>query len=257
MKLRLKEINILKVLYRMWKSFKYECRFNVFTFIIQFFKLLKARVSLKRLAVNKNFRNDIKFLYPCLTDSISYTPIDPIYFYQGVWGAKKIYEIRPEHHFDIGSQVQFVGIISQFCPVTMIDIRPLTLKLDNLNFKKGSILELPFENDSIKNLSSLCVIEHIGLGRYGDEIDPFGSEKAIKEIERVLESGGNFIFSLPVDRENRVYFNAHRAFTREYVIELFKGFDIIDEAYIYGEGLCKSYDGNAGFGTGMWHVKKK
>jgi hypothetical protein len=53
--------------------------------------------------------------------------------------------------------------------------------LENLFFKEGSILALPFESGSIKSLSSLCVVEHIGLGRYGDEIDPFGSESAIKE----------------------------------------------------------------------------
>lgn len=87
-----------------------------------------------------------------------------------------------------------------------------------LFFKKGSILELPFEDNSIQTLSSLCVVEHIGLGRYGDPVDSFGSEKAIKELKRVLQVGGIILFSVPVDNENKIYFNAHRAFAREYIL---------------------------------------
>jgi len=67
----------------------------------------------------------------------------------------------------------------------MVDIRPIDVSLDNLFFVKGSILNLPFRNNSIESISSLCVVEHIGLGRYGNVIDPYGSEKAIKELKRV------------------------------------------------------------------------
>jgi ubiquinone/menaquinone biosynthesis C-methylase UbiE len=91
---------------------------------------------------------------------------------------------------------------------------------------------LPFKNNSIECISSLCVLEHIGLGRYGDKLDPFGTEKAIEEIKRVTKKGGFVIVSVPVYRENAVFFNAHRAFTRSYIIELFHSFDLLEEKYI-------------------------
>lgn len=150
-----------------------------------------------------------------------------------------------------------MGILSQLIPVTMIDIRPIELTLDGLSFEKGSILNLPFVTNSIQSLSSLCVVEHIGLGRYGDEIDPNGSEKAISELKRVLQPGGNLFLSIPVDAKCRVYFNAHRAFTREYLMQLFDGMEIAEERYQYGNHLGMHYDWNYGFGTGLFHLKKK
>ncbi|BDZ73129.1 hypothetical protein GCM10025856_08480 [Methylophaga marina] len=149
-----------------------------------------------------------------------------------------------------------MSILSQYVPVTMIDIRPIELKLNNLYFKKGSILNLPFQNNSIETLSSLCVIEHIGLGRYGDEINSFGSEDAIKELKRVLKVGGIILFSVPVDNENKIYFNAHRAFTRHYVLSLFQNFKVLDEKYHYGMAMYDEYEPSRGFGTGLFMLEK-
>ena len=103
----------------------------------------------------------------------------------------------------------------------MIDIRPIELQLRGLTFIEGSILNIPAEDKSILSLSSLCVIEHIGLGRYGDVIDAFGSEKAAKELQRILKVGGNLYLSVPVDSACRIYFNAHRAFTRATLLNYF------------------------------------
>jgi ubiquinone/menaquinone biosynthesis C-methylase UbiE len=160
------------------------------------------------------------------------------------------------HHYDIGSSANSIGIISQFTPTTMIDIRPIDLKLDGLHFIEGSILAIPFEDNSIQSLSSLCVIEHIGLGRYGDQVDAFGSEKAAQEIQRVLAKGGNFYCSLPVDSECKIYFNAHRAFTRAYVLELFSGLSLVEEKYHYGRAVYDFYDAKKGFGTGLFYFTK-
>ena len=149
-----------------------------------------------------------------------------------------------------------VGIISQFVPTTMIDIRPLELKLNDLYFIEGDILSLPFDDNTLKSISSICVIEHIGLGRYGDELDPFGSEKAVAEIKRVLAKDGNLYISLPVDAENSIYFNAHRAFTRDYILQLFHPLTLIEEKYIYKNEMTDHYDKTKGFGTGLFHFKK-
>jgi SAM-dependent methyltransferase len=205
---------------------------------------------------NPDFTASLADIYPCLRDGTATTPIEPVYFYQDTWAAAILFRLRPAHHYDVGSSVKTMAILSQFVPTTMIDIRPPEVSLQNFHFKAGSILALPLEDASIDSLSSLCVVEHIGLGRYGDDLDPRGSEKAIAELRRVLKPGGHLLISVPVDSSSRVYFNAHRAFTREHVLSLFQGMTLIEERYIYGAAVQNDYDRAAGFGTGLFHFVK-
>jgi SAM-dependent methyltransferase len=199
-------------------------------------------------------RNSPDYLYPCLGDDTSETILEPTYFYQDAWAFEKIVEAQPSCHFDVGSQNKFVALLSKVFPVTMVDIRPLSLPLKTINFVKGSILELPFEDGSIESLSSLCVVEHIGLGRYGDSLDPLGTEKAVAELKRVVKPGGNLYVSLPLDDDNRTYFNAHRAFSEEYVLKLFDQFELVEARYIYGNDFGEQL--KSGFGTGCYHFRR-
>lgn len=245
----------LKNIYALIKGLDYFFRFKPIKAIKQYLWYFRNLNLFKKCNKNPNFCK-ISF-YPCLMDNLSYTPVDAVYFYQDCWAAKHIFRLKPKHHYDVGSHIKTIGIISQFVPVTMIDIRPPDIELPNLFFKKGSILELPFEDNSLESLSSLCVVEHIGLGRYRDTLDQYGSEKALKELHRVLKLEGILLFSIPVDRENKIYYNAHRSFTREYLIELFSGFEILEEKYIYGNRMYDFYDKSKGFGTGLYMLKKK
>ena len=84
-----------------------------------------------------------------------------------------------------------------------MDIRPAELSLPGLTPREGSVLCLPYADNSLESLSCLHVVEHIGLGRYGDPIDPLGTMKALKELSRVVAKGGDLYFSLPGGEENR------------------------------------------------------
>ncbi len=205
---------------------------------------------------NQRFELSPYTLLPYTNDCVATTPLDPVYFYQDTWASHKIFKAKPRKHVDIGSSVKTIGIVSQYVPTTMIDIRPITLKIEGLTFLKGSILEIPLADQSVESLSSLCVVEHIGLGRYGDPVDAFGSEKAAAELKRVLAVGGELYVSVPVDDQCRVYFNAHRAFTRDAVMELFDGLSLVEEKYQYGETLVDRYDASLGFGTGLFHFRR-
>ena len=193
-------------------------------------------------------------LYPCLFDNTSSTEIEPTYFYQDSWAFEQIVNNLPKSHIDIGSHHTFVALLSKVVQLTMIDIRPLSLPLSTINFIKGDILHVPFEDHSVESLSSLCVVEHIGLGRYGDPIDPEGSVKAFKELARVVKKGGNLYISVPVEKNNKIYFNAHRSFNIEYVLSFFNDFELVDSKYIYGKEFTDSK--RDGFGTGCFHLKK-
>ena len=120
-----------------------------------------------------------RFFYPCLDDATSTTPIDASYYYQDAWAFEKIVQARPAKHVDVGSHHKFVSLLSKVVDTTMVDLRPLPVPLESLKFEEGSILELPFADASQPSVSSLCVVEHIGLGRYGDPLDPEGTVKAV------------------------------------------------------------------------------
>ncbi len=139
--------------------------------------------------------------------------LDQHYFLQDIWAARQIIASAPPSHVDVGSRLDgFVGHLLCSVPVTYVDLRPLTLGMPNFRFVRGSILELPFEDSSVTSLSCLHVIEHIGLGRYGDPLGPNDYLKALAELERVLAPGAALWLSTPVGRE-RVCFDAHRVFS--------------------------------------------
>ncbi len=210
----------------------------------------------QRLEKNSKLKFTTGDLFPRIFDRTTSTKLDPVYYLQGIWCARKVFDNKPKNHVDIGSQAQMVGIISQFVPTTMIDIRPLSVSVPELKFIKGDITKLPFADNSIESLSSICVIEHIGLGRYGDKLDQFGTEKSIKELKRVLAQQGKLYITVPVDSENKVYFNAHRAFTRQYILEQFAPMKLIEEKYVYGNDLTDKYNPDFGFGTGLFYFSK-
>lgn len=199
-------------------------------------------------------RPPVHFLYPCLGDDTTETAIEPTYYYQDAWAFEKIVQARPARHVDIGSHHKFVALLSKVVPVTMVDIRPPSLPLDSLQFEPGSITALPFADASLASVSSLCVIEHIGLGRYGDELDPAGTERAMRELQRVVVPGGNLYVSVPLHNENRTYFNAHRTFTEPYLQELFAPFVICERRYIFGNTFTGELQ--RGFGTGCYHLRR-
>lgn len=250
----LKKIALFKYAVLIARIFDYKPRF--WTRVLACVDFFRDYRRYHHTNTNSHFVLRTKDLYPRLFDDTHGTPIDPVYFYQDTWCAGKIFAGMPEHHYDIGSEAEFIGIVSQFVPTTMVDIRPLPVTLPNLSFVEGDITHLPFADASIASLSSICVIEHIGLGRYGDPLDPFGSEKALVEMIRVLAPGGSLYISVPIDSENKVYFNAHRAFTPDYIFKLCRPLTLREERYVYGNRMEAAYDPKKGFGTGLYHFTK-
>lgn len=195
-------------------------------------------------------------IVPCLLDRTSTTPVEPVYFLQDTWFAARIAHVRPARHVDVGSSAKTMALVAQFVPVTMVDIRPVEIEVNGFSFVTGSALALPFADRTVLSVSSLCVIEHIGLGRYGDPLDARGSERAAAELGRVLAPGGNLYVSVPVDDVCRIYFNAHRAFTRDYLLANFPGLQLVEERYIYDRSIHLRYHPERGFGTGLYHFRR-
>lgn len=204
---------------------------------------------------------NISDIYPCITDNTPKTPFDTHYFYQGVWAFRKIKESGVESHVDVGSEIRWVGLLSNITRVTFIDIRPFETDLKDLIVKKGNILNMPFEDNSVDSLSCLHVAEHIGLGRYGDRLDPDGTKKACKELSRILAVNGNLYFSLPVGKQ-KTYFNAHRVLSPRTIIDYFFDLDLIELSGVTDSGrFIENIDidvlENSKYACGLFWFKKE
>lgn len=199
--------------------------------------------------------------HPCLFDRTSATPFDRHYFYQDVWAFKSILESEAKSHVDVGSRAIFVGMLTTRVRVTFIDIRPLASDLGNLSAKVGNILALPLADNSVNSLSCLHVAEHIGLGRYGDPLDPAGTKKAAQELARVLMHDGNLYFSLPVGHP-RICFNAHRIHAPNTILRYFGDLKLVDFSAVLDNGqfvshLSPEVVANANYACGLFHFKKE
>jgi SAM-dependent methyltransferase len=168
---------------------------------------------------------------PCLNDRTATTGFDRHYIYQTAWAARILAETRPALHLDISSQLQFCTLVSAFVPVKFYDFRPADLRLSNLTSESADLMSLPFADGSVESLSCMHVVEHIGLGRYGDPIYPDGDLKAMAELLRVLAPGGDLLFVVPVGQP-RIVFNAHRIYSCGQVLECFSGLDLIEFALV-------------------------
>jgi len=201
-------------------------------------------------------------LYPQLADRRDAAgKLDTHYFYQDIWAAAKVHESGCAEHVDIGSRVDgFVAHCACFTCVSYVDLRELRLDLPNVRPVQGTILRLPFADRAVRSLSSLHVVEHIGLGRYGDPLDPGGSGKAMAELCRVLAPGGNLYFSVPIGRE-RVCFNAHRVVSPRTILAAFRDLEWVSFAAIGDDrrfATPASPDDyvSADYACGLFHLRR-
>jgi len=180
----------------------------------------KRLIDLEQKTV-KRFSLEAKDFYPCLNDATASTGFDRHYVYHPAWAARIIKTNNPEKHIDISSTLYFCSMLSAFVPVEFYDYRPAKLFLTNLKAMPGDLMNLPFADASVTSLSCMHTIEHIGLARYGDPLDYNGDIKAISELKRVLAKDGSLLFVVPIGNVNKIFFNAHRVYTKESILALF------------------------------------
>ena len=147
--------------------------------------------------------------------------------------AEQIRKGSPSVVHDIGSDQVFIATLCNFVPVVVVDTRQIDLKRPGLTFRQGDGRKLPLRDGECEFMTSLCVIEHLGLGRYGDSIDPRGDFKFVEELRRCLKPGGKLVLSMPVAIRDRLVFNAHRVYSPASISALTTGFSIVDEAFAW------------------------
>ncbi|NUN09441.1 MAG: DUF268 domain-containing protein [Ignavibacteriaceae bacterium] len=240
--------------------------FNSIRGLLIYFRNLSA--FKKKLAeTGSPFR--IKSLYPCLDDRFDSAGSLPLhYFHLDLHVASRIYINQPSLHVDIGSRIDgFIAHIAVFRQVEIFDIRELSYSIPNVTFRQADLMSGDFQySDYCDSVSCLHVIEHLGLGRYGDPLDPDGHIKSVNNIHKMLKRGGLFYFATPVG-PLRIEYDAHRVFSIRYLLDMFEGkFTVENFAYITDDnrlttnvtlepsGIESNYGCN--YGCGIFELKK-
>lgn len=163
-------------------------------------------------------------LVPCLHDRYEEGGATKSeYFWQDLLVARWIHADQPVRHVDVGSRVDgFVAHVASFREIEVFDVRPITTHVPGVVFKQADLMR-PVAVSSVggsgycDSLSCLHAIEHFGLGRYGDPIDPQGYERGIANMAQLLQSGGKLYLSTPIGQA-RVEFNANWVFDPRTII---------------------------------------
>jgi hypothetical protein len=193
----------------------------------------------------KNFEIHRDNMWPMIGEKYAYAGSVSNYFWQDLWAAKHILKSKGNmNHFDIGSRLD--GFISHLLAagmdVTMIDIRKFPTKIEGLHTIVDDATSLrQIADESIESMSALCSLEHFGLGRYGDPIDPEACFKCFENIQKKLKKGGRLYISLPVGKE-RVEYNAHRIFYASTVIDSFSSLKLLEYSCTTQEGIEYNVD---------------
>lgn len=203
--------------------------------------------------------------FPCVVDRYQDAgTISKHYFYQDLWAARKIYQNNPEHHVDVGSRIDgFVAHLLTFRDVEVLDVRPMTSQVSGMSFRQADLMQIESVPEAIcDSVSCLHALEHFGLGRYGDPIDPEGHIKGLKALTKLLKPGGTLLLSVPIGKE-RVEFNGHRVFSPDTILLLTKSeFDLISFSYINDaeklyENCSVKESHSLLYGCGLFELKKK
>lgn len=159
---------------------------------------------------------------PCLHDRSSDSgDVRSEYFLQDLLVAQRVHQAAPDRLIDVGSRVDgFVAHVASFRCLDVLDVRPLPQTVTNVRFVQGDVTDaarlreafgIAGDEGAADAVSCLHVLEHIGLGRYGDTLDPDGPARALSGLAVLLRTGGVLYLSTPIGRP-RIAFNANRVF---------------------------------------------
>ena len=198
------------------------------------------RLKFRQMWKNSNSRSSFAFKYstPMSGDRFEHAgSVRGHYFIQDLHVAQRIFQRNPVRHIDVGSRIDgFVSHVASFRTLDVIDVRRLETPHPNIQFHQGDLTNLdPTWFESTDSLSCLHALEHIGLGRYGDSLDPDGWERGLESLAKMLKTDGILYLSVPTGVTQRVEFNSQRVFQISALINRLRADFIVERLCLISE----------------------
>jgi len=172
----------------------------------------------KSLTERPEFLNYYK--WPILHEDSLNHAFDEHYIYHIHWALKKLAIANPTSHFDISSSLHFAVNSAIYRPTTYVDIRVPRINIDGLVCIPGDITRGIEKIGQLESVSCMHVVEHLGLGRYGDDLSVNADVKAMSNLSDIVKPGGRLLFVVPIGSP-AVFFNAHRVYSAERINKIF------------------------------------
>lgn len=108
---------------------------------------------------------------------------------------------------------------------TMVEYQRVTSEHEKL--KTMTVEEFEASDELFDAAISISSVEHSGLGRYGDALDPDGDLKSMKTLYDRLKPGGLCFLAVPMGSD-QILWNAHRVYGRIRFPKLIEGWEVVD-----------------------------
>lgn len=113
---------------------------------------------------------------------------------------------------------------------------------------------------SIDFIFSFSSIEHDGLGRYGDPINPFGDLETLARLHCLLPPGGYLFLGIPTGPIDALVWNAHRIYGKHRLRLIFQDWwEIVDFISVNPLHLQLNHTNSlsASYEEALWILRKK
>jgi SAM-dependent methyltransferase len=144
------------------------------------------------------------------------------------WYHKKLLEHDNLEVLDLGSTKTSNALLSLKHSVTAIVLSDPKDEVSNVQYHViDASQKLPFENSKFDVFTSTASIQLIGLGRYGDNLEPYAIPNFISELDRVLRGNASIYISMALGT-NQLKFNSEYEFDFSTIKEIFVGWNLVD-----------------------------
>jgi len=199
----------------------------------------KVENSLKNIAVKQKFQayknmmgvnHPFKKLPMKVVGDMSANPYEFFNHYDSysVWLMKKIKENGGGKILDVGNLKVTNALIALNNDVTSLVLMDCEDRISDVNYMVQDIAKsLTLDDNSFDIFTSSVSLHLVGLGRYGDELNPNTLINFIAELDRVMKEKSELIFSISYGK-NCLTFNEGWKFDIETLKKLFNKWELHD-----------------------------
>jgi hypothetical protein len=197
---------------------------------------IRVRQGLREYLAAMNTDNPLRGCPVAMIGDCPANPTETFTHYDAFayWEEKRLGRIgRKLDILDIGNKKAINALLSAGHNVTSIVLADCGDAFSEVRYLVHDVSDpLPFREHSFDALTSAATLHLIGLGRYGDRINPNALQDLTKELNRVMKPRSHLLLSTQFGSATHLLFNNGWVFDLGKLRELFKGWDLVSSLVV-------------------------